>query len=203
MAKIGIGTASWGQVYAGKQVTGIEEILDYARGRVEVIDTAPAYNLPAIDFTGFKVVQKTPYRGDCYALLAHNPDAGLPKHETAKIGVSVYTPEELEKYIDDIDIVQIPLSIADGRFLPFLPKLRKRGVEIHARSVFLQGKLLTGDGVPKIDYHDCLGYALAQDVDYVIVGVNSLQEIKQATANTPKDAKNLNLPERVVNLRGD
>ena len=197
MVKIGIGTASWGQVYAGKQVSGIEEILDYARGRVEVVDTAPAYNLPAIDFTGFKVVQKTPYRGDCYALLAHDPDAGLPKHETAKIGVSVYTPEELDKYIDDIDIVQIPLSIADGRFLPFLPKLRKRGVEIHARSVFLRGMLLD-----KFDVATCLGYVLAQDIDVAVVGVNSLDELKGLCEVKPRPAENLNWPEGIVNLRG-
>ena len=207
MAKLGIGTAGWGKTYAGQQPPSrqeIEKILDYARLMgVEVIDTAPAYDLLDIDFAGFRVVQKTPYKGDCYALLAHNPDDGLPQHRTAKVGVSVYTPEELDRYIDDIDIVQLPLSIADGRFLPYLPKLRKRGVEIHARSVFLRGKLLTGDGVPKVDYHTCLGYALAQDVDYVIVGVNSLQELKMACANKPRDAKNLNLSERIVNLRGD
>jgi len=193
---IGIGTASWGQRYAGKQAKEIDKILDYARGRIRIIDTAPAYNLPDIDFTGFDVVQKTPFKGDCYALLAHNPDEGLPKH--SKRGVSVYTPEELERYIDDIDIVQLPLSIADGRFLSFLPRLRKRGVEIHARSIFLRGMLL------KIhDVVTCLGYVLAQDIDVAVVGVNSLDEVKELCEVEPRPAKNLNWPGRVVNLRGD
>jgi aryl-alcohol dehydrogenase-like predicted oxidoreductase len=198
MATIGIGTASWGQEYAGKRVKEIDKILDYARCRVEVIDTAPAYNLPDIDFTGFDVVQKTPYKGDCYALLAHDPNAGLPKHKTAKIGVSVYTPEELERYIDDINIVQLPLSIADGRFLSFLPRLRERGVEIHARSIFMRGLLLK-----MFDVATCLGYVLAQDIDVAIVGVNSLKELKELCRVEPRPAKNLNWPGRVVNLRGD
>jgi aryl-alcohol dehydrogenase-like predicted oxidoreductase len=204
MAKLGIGTAGWGKQYADRQPPTLKEInriLDYARTvGIDLIDTAPAYELPAIDFTGFRVVQKTPYTGDCYALLAHDPAKGLPKHDTAKIGVSVYTPAELEMYIDDIQIVQLPLSLVDGRFLTLLPKLRQKGVEIHARSVFLRGMLLTGDGVPKVSYADCLGYALAQDVDYVIVGCNSVRELQEAVEVSPRDADNLNWPERIVNL---
>ena len=173
---IGIGTASWGEPYAGKQPPSMDEIgkiLEHARANgIDLIDTAPAYRLPEIDFTGFKVVQKTPYKGDCYALLQHDPDGDIPKHKRA--GISVYTPEQLMRVIDEIDIVQIPLNIADRRFIPYLPFLRERGIEIHARSVFLRGELLVSHSVM-----ECLKFTMSQDVDYVIVGVNTLDELKE------------------------
>ena len=63
-----------------------------------------------------------------------------------KIGVSIYSPNELEKIIGlyDIDIVQAPFNIIDQRLLTsgWLRKLNDLGIEIHVRSVFLQGVLL-------------------------------------------------------------
>ncbi len=63
-----------------------------------------------------------------------------------KIGVSVYSPEQLEFCIKKhpIDIVQLPLNCLDQRFINtgMLDKLLDRNIEIHCRSVFLQGLLL-------------------------------------------------------------
>lgn len=61
-----------------------------------------------------------------------------------KIGVSVYTPEELKQIIDRyvIDIVQLPLNIFDQRFVPLMSDLKEKNIEVHARSIFLQGLLL-------------------------------------------------------------
>jgi aryl-alcohol dehydrogenase-like predicted oxidoreductase len=62
-----------------------------------------------------------------------------------KIGFSLYYPSQLEELFDkkvSFDIVQIPCNILDQRFSPYLQPLKKRGVEVHARSVFLQGLLL-------------------------------------------------------------
>lgn len=61
-----------------------------------------------------------------------------------KIGVSVYTPAQLSAVAEqyDIDLVQLPLNMLDQRFLPWIPQLNARGIEVHARSVFLQGLLL-------------------------------------------------------------
>ena len=207
MAKIGIGTAGWGKPYGNDTpptMAEITKILMTARRRgVEIIDTAPAYGID-IDFGGFKVVQKTPYKGDCYALLQHDPDGELPRKGNYKRGISVYTPEQLEEHINDIDIVQLPMSIVDTRFLPFLPKLRKKGVEIHARSVFLQGKLLTGaKGIPKLDARTCIGYMLAQDVDYIIVGVNSDQQLREACECYPLDIKPIKVDKKLLDLRGE
>jgi aryl-alcohol dehydrogenase-like predicted oxidoreductase len=63
-----------------------------------------------------------------------------------KIGVSVYHPAEAEELIErrDLDLIQVPINVLDQRFLNSgcLKGLAQRGVEIHARSVFLQGLLL-------------------------------------------------------------
>jgi len=59
-----------------------------------------------------------------------------------KIGFSLYHPLELESLLEDdlkIDIIQIPFSVFDQRFASYLPELKKRGIEIYARSIFLQG----------------------------------------------------------------
>ena len=63
-----------------------------------------------------------------------------------KIGVSIYNHEQLQSIIDnfDIDLVQLPFNILDRRLVDsgIFRMLQDRDVEIHARSVFLQGLLL-------------------------------------------------------------
>jgi len=63
-----------------------------------------------------------------------------------KIGVSVYDNKQLQSILEnfDIDIVQLPFNILDKRLIDsgMLSILQNRGIEVHARSVFLQGLLL-------------------------------------------------------------
>ncbi len=96
-----------------------------------------------------------------HAVLLHRPDQltgpigaelykamlGLKAEGLAvKIGVSIYAPDELDVYCEhfDIDIVQAPLNILDRRLIEsgWAAKLRRRGIELHSRSAFLQGLLL-------------------------------------------------------------
>jgi aryl-alcohol dehydrogenase-like predicted oxidoreductase len=59
-----------------------------------------------------------------------------------KIGFSLYDPIQLGILLSKNiipDLVQIPYSILDRKFEPFFDKLKKLNVEIHARSIFLQG----------------------------------------------------------------
>ena len=59
-----------------------------------------------------------------------------------KIGYSLYEPQELFDLLEaglHPDIVQLPYSILDRKFEPYFDLLKKKGVEIHVRSVFLQG----------------------------------------------------------------
>lgn len=63
-----------------------------------------------------------------------------------KIGVSVYRKHEIERILSyyDFDIFQIPCNILDQRLIfdGTLEALYKKNIEMHARSVFLQGLLL-------------------------------------------------------------
>ena len=68
------------------------------------------------------------------------------KNFISKLGVSVYEIGEIKKILKfwKPDIIQIPLNVFDQRFLKndFLKKIKRSGIEIHARSCFLQGILL-------------------------------------------------------------
>jgi aryl-alcohol dehydrogenase-like predicted oxidoreductase len=63
-----------------------------------------------------------------------------------KIGVSTYTPEDVEYFlaIDKFDIIQLPLNIFDTRLIQkkLIEKLYLKNTVIFARSIFLQGLLL-------------------------------------------------------------
>ena len=77
-----------------------------------------------------------------YEALSDAQSQGLIKN----IGISISDPEELAQliYRFDIDIVQAPMNILDRRLHSsgWLDRLNKLGVEVHIRSVFLQGLLL-------------------------------------------------------------
>jgi len=96
-----------------------------------------------------------------YGLLFHNAndllaDGGGLLYDTLlslkvsgaveKIGVSVYTAQQLDEVIARyrIDLVQLPLNVLDQRlFLSgHLAALKRAGIEVHVRSSFLQGLLL-------------------------------------------------------------
>ena len=63
-----------------------------------------------------------------------------------RIGVSVYNSLQIRALLDLFipDIIQLPFNVLDQRLLHdgTLAKLKKLGIEIHARSIFLQGILL-------------------------------------------------------------
>jgi aryl-alcohol dehydrogenase-like predicted oxidoreductase len=63
-----------------------------------------------------------------------------------KIGVSVYDSIQIERIYErwHFDVVQLPISVYDQRLIQdgSLKRLASAGVEVHARSIFLQGILL-------------------------------------------------------------
>tara|TARA_A100001011_G_scaffold399470_1_gene508257 strand:- start:3859 stop:4743 length:885 start_codon:yes stop_codon:yes gene_type:complete len=96
-----------------------------------------------------------------YGLLLHKPKELLgtsgkqlinalkrikSKNLVKKIGISIYDPSELDlvMHLMKIEIVQAPLNIIDRRLenSGWLSKLNNANIEIHVRSVFLQGLLL-------------------------------------------------------------
>lgn len=122
----------------------------------------------------------------------------------AKIGVSLYTPKQLEQILDryPIDLVQLPFNLYDQRFLQngLSDRLKSTGVEIHARSTFLQGLLLVApEQLPNQfecirEHHaslhrtfekggvspltGCLHFCLQQSwIDHVIVGCETSDQL--------------------------
>lgn len=96
-----------------------------------------------------------------YALLSHHADDLLApggdylwramedikqQGGALKIGVSVYSGCQIDELMDryPLDIVQLPFNVLDQRLDQGgqLERLNKAGVEVHARSTFLQGLLL-------------------------------------------------------------
>lgn len=127
----------------------------------------------------------------------------------AKIGISAYGPDELADICRhyDIDLVQMPFNPFDRRLTQsgLLRRLREKGIQIHIRSIFLQGLLLMAPASRPAYFnrwqglwnrwHDwlirqdidalsaCLRFALAeQGIDRVIVGIDSLAQFKEILA---------------------
>jgi aryl-alcohol dehydrogenase-like predicted oxidoreductase len=63
---------------------------------------------------------------------------------THRFGVSIYSPDDLEGIIDtfEIHVVQAPLNVFDRRILGVTDQLSALNIEVHVRSVFLQGVLI-------------------------------------------------------------
>ena len=156
-----------------------------------------------------------------YALLAHHADDLLSSNGhllvekmqaikqrglAKKIGISVYTAQQIDQVLDKfpVDIVQLPINVLDQRLLlsGHLSKLKRLNIEVHARSVFLQGLLLMDPDTLPIyfdsvkdhlkDYHDfilkkglspvqaSLGFVIGlNEVDTVICGVNNHQQLEE------------------------
>ena len=125
-----------------------------------------------------------------------------------KYGVSVYDQTDIELALQRCDpgLIQVPINIFDQRLLisGHLSKLKRLGIEIHARSIFLQGALLSSrHQLPEffnpIQHHfeayelflesnkitrmqACLGFIKnVKNVDHAIVGVCSSHELRQVT----------------------
>lgn len=66
--------------------------------------------------------------------------------QVCKIGASVYNAEEIDALLlhYPLDLVQLPINLLDQRLIQsgHLARLKRQGVEIHARSLLLQGVLL-------------------------------------------------------------
>tara|TARA_B100000886_G_C20427012_1_gene494779 strand:- start:27106 stop:28005 length:900 start_codon:yes stop_codon:yes gene_type:complete len=95
------------------------------------------------------------------SLLLHNPNDLISKNKEMvynsiqtckkeglcrKIGVSCYDVEQVSNIIQnfDIDIIQFPLNIFNTKLIDsgLIKILKKKNIEIHVRSIFLQGLLL-------------------------------------------------------------
>ncbi len=176
-----------------------------------------------------------------YAVMLHRPEVLLSeygnkivneledlkaKNVVSKIGVSIYSPDILHDIsgLMDMDIIQAPFNIFDQRLLVsgWSEKLKDKGIEIHSRSVFLQGLLLLSRAdLPAYfikNWPDifiawfnfvknsgtdagtiALSFALKQSwVDKVVVGVDSSMHLKNLI-----EIENSPMPTIFPNLKCD
>ncbi len=164
-----------------------------------------------------------------YALLIHNTDQlrgktgkniykilqKLKKKKFSKLGVSVYRKKELDFIIKNyqIDIVNLPISVANQEFCQnnYLLKLKNKKITIHARSIFLQGLLLSNhSNLPnkfknnsfflewfkwlKINNYDPLDVSLrfVKDMKYIdkfVIGVDNFSQLENIVKSYKKNIK--------------
>jgi aryl-alcohol dehydrogenase-like predicted oxidoreductase len=162
------------------------------------------------------------WRGnELYDALQGLKEEGLVR----KVGISIYDPTELDQVLDKykFDLVQAPLNILDRRMLDsgWLARLHAAGVEVHARSIFLQGLLLMArasrphkfdrwrdiwdewerwlEAVGLTPLEACLRYALSEQMlDRLVIGVDSFQQFKEIVAVAGESLNSLpNFPSSV------
>lgn len=144
-------------------------------------------------------------------------------YKIEKIGISIYDVKNLKKILNQfkIDYIQLPYNILDFNTLKLTKKIvKRRKIEIHLRSIFLQGLLLKNkDQIPKKlnklkKYWNkierileisginkitaCVSHALIAKPDKIIIGIdskNQLDEILKIKVKKFKIAK-LNIIEK-------
>ena len=133
-----------------------------------------------------------------------------------KIGVSIYSATELKKCLSIFtpDIVQFPINLIDHRMIntQYIKKLKKMGVEMMGRSLFLQGILtskkvfspikndfirkkleivreeITKQRIKPIEA--CIFFGLQQkEIDKLIIGISSYEEFMEIQSVFNKDFK--------------
>lgn len=178
-----------------------------AWARAELAGSLDRLNLPGVHgLLLHRPAQLLGPRGDeLYRALRELKDAGL----TRKIGVSIYAPAELDEIMGrfPMDLVQAPFNLVDRRLAAsgWLARLAEAGVEVHARSCFLQGLLLMApqdrpgrfapwahlwarwdawlaeSGVSPL--RACLGFSLSQPgIGRVLVGAESTAQLAEIIA---------------------
>jgi len=124
-------------------------------------------------------------------------------NKVKKIGFSLYYPSEVEYIINNdipCDIIQLPYNIFDQRFAVVFPMLKSKNIDIHIRSVFLQGlffmplkdidchffpvkekliKLHNFSNISNLDISSvCFGFVIQNKyIDKIVIGVDSLDNL--------------------------
>jgi len=78
-----------------------------------------------------------------------------------KTGVSLYNEDEINKILESnfkLDVIQLPMNILDTRLYRnrMLARLYEKGIEIHVRSVFLQGMFYLSNSEIKERFSDAV-----------------------------------------------
>lgn len=128
-----------------------------------------------------------------------------------KFGVSVYTNSELEQLLSyPVDLVQLPFNMLDNQSQrgALINAAKAKGMEVHTRSVFLQGLFFMEELPEKLKalkpYLDdirqlakqyniglsdiALNYAVHQkQIDHVLIGVDTVEQLQENMASLGKN----------------
>jgi len=125
---IGSSTSRFYEIYENAIVSSLEDL------KMSRIDTVLLHRPEEL---------LSPYGDAIYNALRKLKDSGL----VDRIGISIYSPDLLNEIYPNylFDVVQVPLNIFDRRIITsgWLRRLSEMGVSVIARSVFLQGVLLS------------------------------------------------------------
>ena len=156
-----------------------------------------------------------------YGLLLHNPAQLLENSgkkiwdglvqlkrdgRVEKVGISIYDPSELDSLLPrfPVDLVQAPFNILDRRLEQsgWMTRLQEQNVELHVRSIFLQGLLLMNaaarrrrfgqwqplwsrleawlEHVGSTPLEACVGFALSfPEIHRIVIGTDSLSQLRE------------------------
>ncbi|MEZ5692068.1 MAG: aldo/keto reductase [Rickettsiales bacterium] len=154
------------------------------------------------------IILKNMKRDSIDYMLLHNADqyGGIIwkklqelKHNglISKIGLSIYSPKQVYKIKNDVNVIQFPINILDNRWDHFLEK--NKDIELHARSIFLQGLILNDNLleqkglthlsfildslVKKHRYKNrielCISYIKSiHQIDKIIIGIDNINHLR-------------------------
>ena len=201
---------------SSKNIKNIRDSLDTSLNRIQ---TNRIYGLLFHDFKTFKdnifAIQEVEY------LKSQN--------KVDKIGFSLYFPSELDFLLNNnikFDILQIPFNLFDRRFEPYFEILQKLNVELHVRSVFLQGLFFVKP--EKLHPHFqtiqdklillnnfcnknsisiasvCLKFVDSyKAISNIVIGIDNLQNLEENINAYFKDVTKININELISNLKID
>lgn len=198
-----IGVAGWNVVskvppLPKDEVSGKQWVLDHVRQSLERLQ---------IDRLGGLLLHRA---ADLLRAEGQDIAAGLQEAKTeglvSKVGYSIYSPQSLAELVEVMppDLVQAPFNVLEQRLATsgWLARLAEAGVEVHIRSVFMQGLLLMGreerltafdkwnelwqrwdaaiGGCSEQALALCLGFAKAHPgISRIVVGVESRAHLEQ------------------------
>jgi len=176
--------------------------------------------LPLSNYSAKEIIDgieesRTLFNDQLYGLMVHNSSDLFDENflsvidylnnvrsKELKVGVSVYDPLDVfeASKIIKLDMLQLPINILDQRSDSdeFKAFINNNNIEIHARSIFLQGLLLMDKNTPEsliaispyieavkseaalqdlTIYELCILYVFKQNwIDHVVIGLDNVQQ---------------------------
>ena len=201
-----IGVENWEIITKTSSLSqGVDSVLHSFYQSLRLLEVLQIYGLLIHDFDDVEHVDFDKLLKQLYSLQ----EQGMIQ----KIGFSVYNPGQIDFLLAnfDFDIIQVPINIFDQRLIRggYLKRLKDKKIEIHARSIFLQGILLNANRLPNYflkweeafklysNFMRAKGVSLlesalsfvlnVQELDKVVVGVENQRQLQEIIQSSSRD----------------